>query len=77
MRSEKEIQAMISLFKRNNASIEKQLLKLRNDAEGFDTLAALFNDNAKLLCALTWVLGENTITIRSEGSENELERGRR
>src|SRR5574340_240670 len=77
VRSEKEIQEMVSVLERHNTSLGQTLFSMRSDGEAFDDVAAIFNDNGKLLCALKWVLGENTITIRSEGSEDELERGRR
>ena len=64
MRSEQEVAKLVATLERHNEVLEKQMAGLTTDGEAFDESAGAFNSNAKLLCALYWVLGNNTINVR-------------
>ena len=59
MRPLPEIQAMIETLERLNKAALARIdeCKDRADAEEF----AIFNHNSQLLCALRWVMGDDTI----------------
>lgn len=61
MRAEAEVAALVMKLESQNLAMEKQLGRLTQDGEAFDEVAFAFNHNGTLLCALRWVLGEDTI----------------
>ncbi len=63
MRSAPEIQAMILTLERFNQAAEQAIRAGRDIEENM----GVFNGNAKLLCALRWTLGEETMshTVRT------------
>lgn len=68
MRSEQEVREMLERYERFNEAAVKQMKSLTQNGEEFDNLAAAFNHNGHLICALKWVLGEDTIQVK--GSTN-------
>lgn len=62
MRTEEQVRAMVERLERINERLAEQLRASRI-IEEFDEIAATFNSNGSLLCALHWVLGDDTISI--------------
>jgi hypothetical protein len=63
MRSEQEVRDMCSRYERFNEAALKQMKKAPS-VKDFDNAAAAFNHNGHLICALKWVLGEDTIQVK-------------
>jgi hypothetical protein len=69
MRTKAEINALIATLVRLNAAILKRARDAGygepgDDDEVEDANYAAFNSNAQLLCALYWVMGQDTISQR-------------
>lgn len=71
MRTEKEVAELKQTLERHNEIAAQELRQLTTDGERFDELAGAYNGNEQLLCALRWVLGEDTIRVKG------VEAGRR
>lgn len=63
MRTPEEIRALKQKLERHNEVAEQELRQLTTDGERFDEVAGVYNGNEQLLCALRWVLGEDTILV--------------
>jgi len=59
MRRRSEIEAVLSVFEKINASVEQPGETLGDDV---DRMAA-FNRNSLIVCALQWVLGKDTLKV--------------
>ncbi len=55
MRTKEEIGALIDKLRRFNSCLNAQI------AAGDDEAMCAFNSNSTMLCALQWVMGEDTI----------------
>ena len=60
MRTNDEVLALVTKLEKHNSIIDRQL----RDNTADDGCFAAYNSNSMLLCALRWVLGEDTITVR-------------
>ena len=60
MRTEEEVRHMRDSLKRFMDSACEQMNACTTDGEAFDELAASFNSNSGLVCALDWVLGDDS-----------------
>ena len=68
MRTQAEIESLVATLEAHNTVIVKELDTLKTDVERFDELAGMFNGNRQLLCALKWVLGEDTIQVTAKSA---------
>ncbi len=64
MRTQSEVREMLNTYRDHNDAIAEQIGKAASDE--IDELCNIFNSNAKILCALQWVMGEDTIKVKSE-----------
>lgn len=67
MRTEAEVRAMVGRFERFN---DKHLQRICSGVteEDCGEVAVVFNSNSSMLCALRWVLGEDTISVQQNAS---------
>lgn len=69
MRAESEIRKLLQRLDEQNSTICTELTSVGLPVERFEQLASLFNSNSQLLCALKWVLGEDTIRLGAVRAE--------
>lgn len=77
MRSETEIKDLVEKLERFNAAILQHAQnagygKVEDDDEVESADYASFNSNAQLLCALYWVMGQDTIVLKSPAPDPGL-----
>ncbi len=61
MRTQSEVREMLNIYRDHNDAIAEQVSRTSSDE--IDGLCSVFNSNAQIICALQWVMGEDTIRV--------------